>query len=88
MRMKPSHCDPRLGADFKGIERFYPFGIVEDAVKADEFMAAIKVDKPVSISATQLAKAKVPLLNRLLKISDKQALDTLMRVWTDIKAAI
>ena len=87
VRMNSSYCDPRMSKNFKGIERFYPTRIVEDAVNADEFLAVVKTGKPISIAADQLSKAKRPLLNRLKQTTDQAELDPLVRVWKDIKAA-
>ncbi len=88
LRMDVAHCTARLGKSFKGIERFYPPSIVEDAIAADEFMAAVKPNRPISVASDQLAKAKAPLLKRLLNVNDQQALEPLLRVWAEIKAAI
>lgn len=88
IRMDPTYCDARLGKNFRGIERFYPVPIIEQAIDNDEFMAAIRPHRPISIAADQLAKAKAPLCRRLLATQDATALEALLRVWRDVRAAI
>jgi hypothetical protein len=87
-RMDPKYCDQKLSEDFKGIERFYPPQIVEEAHGAGEIIVGIAVGKPFSISSSQLRGAKRALMGRVLRIADKTALRPLIDVLHQVDNSI
>lgn len=89
LRMESSHCHPRLGTDFKGIERFYPPSVVERAHTAGEIVIGVPLDSahPYSVSAAQLSRAKSTLLKHLKDVNDLAQLQPLTRVLQDVDRA-
>lgn len=87
LRMNSKYCDPGLSRDFHGIERFYPIGIVEEAANAGEFQIGRSSGEPLSISKSQLERAKGPLLRRLTEVKTPEELVTLERILREVRAA-
>jgi len=89
IRMDPAYADPALGDDFKGIERFYPVRIVDEAYAASEFTVGIpKGGGTYSISQKQLGIAKGRLSHRLKGVTASAELSGLAAILTDIRRAI
>lgn len=85
LRMNPDYCDKKLGKDFRGIERFYPPEIIENAHTAGEMIVGMKSDKPYSVSKSQLSAAKRRLLARLTSEKDRKKLQPLLSVLIEIE---
>lgn len=83
-RMDPSHCDKLMSDEFKGIERFYPPKIIEEAHKRQDLILGIQENKPYSIAKEQLDKAKGLLRHRILEIETLPELTVLLKVVLDI----
>lgn len=90
LRMDDAYCDPALGIDFRGIERFYPPSAVLASHNHDECTIGIpkKQGKPYTISKAELSKAKNRLAMRLKQQTDLQELTPLVRVLKDIERAV
>jgi len=88
LRMDLSHCDFRLGTEFRGIERFYPIRLFTDGNSAGEFAMACRSDGSFSISAVELEKAKPRLLERLRLCSESAEMTALNAVIADLEAAV
>ncbi|MFI5168344.1 MAG: ATP-dependent endonuclease [Thermoanaerobaculales bacterium] len=88
LRMDQSHCDSKLGREFKGIERFYPIRLFSDGASAGEFAIASRSDGSLSISDVELERAKPRLLSRLLSASGLPELSALSAVIADLEKAV
>ena len=77
-----------MSADIKGIERFYPPSVFHAAHGAAECTIGVSTTGLISISKSQLDKAKSQLLGRVLKITDETELTPLKKALADIVAAI
>lgn len=88
LRMDPTYCDPLMGPDFKGIERFYPPRIASEAYSAGELALAISGTKPYSISKSQLDSSKHHLLRRFKDVTDPTELKPLQTVLLDIDKSV
>ncbi len=88
IRANANHAESKMGADFLGIERFYPSDIIEEAYAAAEVNIAKSPGQPFSVSSSQLRQAKGKLLTRLLKVTDKNKLRPLIEIVRDIDRAI
>jgi hypothetical protein len=88
LQMNSAHCDPRLGQDFAGIERFYPVQIVLEASAAKEILIANQPPKPISISGAQLKAAKGALRKRVLAVQNVAQLSGLIKVLDDLTTAV
>lgn len=86
--MNAKHCVPEMGEDFKGIERFYPPSVVQEASKAGEFAIGQLPGGPIAISTSQLSIAKQRLRHRILQESDPTRLQPLALVIADIHHAV
>ena len=88
LKMNHQYCDNLMGPDFKGIERFYPPRIVQEAHTAGRVVVGIAPNKPYSISKAQLDQAKYGLLQRFKTITDSRELAPLEKVLRDVQSAI
>jgi hypothetical protein len=87
--MNKAHCFTEMGADIKGIERFYPPAVFHDAHAAGECVIGVSANTGhISISKSQLDGAKAKLLPRLLATTDQLKLVPLKKVIDDIGRAI
>jgi hypothetical protein len=82
--MDVKHCDPLMGADFRGIERFYPSAVALASHQAGEMIIGIVKGKPYSVSQAQLKSGKAALLRRVRAISDPKQLPPLVAVLAEI----
>jgi hypothetical protein len=85
--MSHSHCDAKMGPDFKGIERFYPPEIIVAAHQASELVAGFADGKPFSVSSSQLRNSKGPLLTRFKKTTSLDSLKPMRLVLNDLENA-
>jgi predicted ATPase len=83
-RMDASLCHQQMGSTFRGIERFYPPRIVLEAHDADEMVVGIKQGRPYSVAASELARGKLRLMDRLLKTDNLNELLPLIRTLMEI----
>lgn len=83
-RMSAMYCDPLLGKEFKGIERFYPADVIAAAHSAGELIIGIQSGKPYSISQNQLNAGKDALRRRVVAINSIQKLSPLVKVVMDV----
>ncbi len=88
IQMDESHCDPLVGKDFRGIERFYPPALIQASHEAGECVVGISKGKPFSISKSQLTEAKNRLAKRLQDETSLEELTPLVEVLKDIDAAV
>lgn len=88
LRMNTVYCDPLLGKDFGGIERFYPPDVLADAHAAGEIAIAMPKGNPYSVSKAQLESAKGALRDRVLKVTDPAKFSSLIKVLNDVEAGI
>ncbi|GJQ22198.1 MAG: hypothetical protein HBSIN02_25530 [Bacteroidia bacterium] len=88
LHMNHSYCDPLMGPDFKGIERFYPPRIALEAHNAGELVLGISGPKPYSISKTQLDSGKHHLLRRFKQVTDPTELKPLQKVLLDVDKSV
>jgi hypothetical protein len=87
-RMNDGHCDPLLGKDFRGIERFYPVSVIKASAAANEIAIGEPVGRPISISSSELNAGKLRLMNRALALTELAEFGVLRAVLTDLEAAI
>jgi len=89
LRMDASHCSPKLGPDFKGIERFYPPYVFRDADSAGELHLIEQQEpgRPWRIHPDEFRQAKGALLKRLMAEKNPIRLQSLGRAITDVEAA-
>ncbi len=85
LRMNKSHCDPLLGKNFFGIERFYPPNIFVDAHNVGDLILGMADNKPYSISKDQLEQAKGILRKKVLEINSLDELKPLSLLLMDIE---
>lgn len=90
VRMNPGHAHRRLGEDFRGIERFYPVSAVKKAQQAGVMTMGIPMEQgqPYSITKSQLAKAKMDLMARVLRTKRSLFLQTLVKVLRDVERVV
>lgn len=89
LRMDSTHCNPKMGTDIVGIERFYPPSVFEES-KASGMCVYGESNSTgvISISKPALNAAKGDLVNRLVKIDDISMLAPLNSAFCDILNAI
>jgi len=83
--MPAEYCNELMGTDFKGIERFYPPRIVEEAHQAGELVVGIQPREPYSVSTDQLRRGKGALRERVLAVDAIAELKELAHVIMDIE---
>lgn len=88
LKMDTKHAAFEMGADFRGIERFYPPELVREASDAGEFLVATKEGKPMSISSMQLGIAKQQLRRRVMGLPKPESMKSLSAVVQEIDAAV
>ena len=89
LRMDPGACDPLLGPDFKGIERFYPARVVKDAHSAGRIVIGFAPSpQPYSVSSTQLKAAKGYLRSEVLRTTSASDLAPLFKVVAQVEKSI
>lgn len=84
LRMNAAHCNPVMGTDFKGIERFYPPEAVLDAHNSGELILGVQAGKPYSISKEQLESGKGALRQRVLAIDLLSNLGELLQLVLEV----
>jgi hypothetical protein len=84
-RISEANCNPQVGKDFKGIERFYPPSVITDAHQAEELIVGIQQGKPYSVSQDQLNSGKGALRKRVLAIDSVKKLKELAKVAMDVE---
>lgn len=88
VQMRHIHSDPSLGADWRGIERFYPPRVVHEASAADEIAIGVSKSRPISVSAAELRRGKPALLKRVTSVSNVGELRALASVLADVATAV
>lgn len=71
-----------LGDTFRGLERFYPLDVIQQAHKAGEIAVAFPANegKPWSVSCDNLVAAKGALMERVISIKDVREISALCRL--------
>jgi hypothetical protein len=90
LRMDSTHCDPTMGEDFKGIERFYPPSLLLASHNDGECTVGIpsKPGKVYTISKSELSKVKNRLLSRFKQEANLDSLRPLVSVLRDVERAV
>jgi len=88
LRAETAYCDPKLGRDFRGIERFYPLGVIEDAILAGELAATRNREGVLTVSRVELRRAKSVLVERIKLIADISTLRGLGELFKDLTEAL
>lgn len=84
-RMSEAYCNPQVGKDFKGVERFYPASVIAAAHQAGELIVGVQQGKPYSVSQDQLNSGKGALRDRVLAVDSIKELKELAKVVMDVE---
>lgn len=87
IRASKDLANPRLGEDWRGIERFYPLSLIQASIDNDEIQVATHSRKPWSISASALHRSKGVLCAQLKNITSASDLPFLARVLEELHAS-
>jgi energy-coupling factor transporter ATP-binding protein EcfA2 len=91
VRPPPDDSNPRLGPDFRGIERFYPLRAIQEVVRTRDLQVAKHPKhptKPWSISMSQLRGAKAHLAASVCETTDTGSLQYLANILRSIERAV
>jgi hypothetical protein len=87
LRASKELANPRLGEDWRGIERFYSLPIIQASIDNDDIQVATHPRKPWSISATALHRGKGVLCAQLKSASTSGELPFLTRLLDELRTA-
>lgn len=88
LRMNDAYCNTLMGADFKGIERFYPPRLALESHTAGRMIIGIADNHPYTVSQSELKKGKKHLLEGLRSTISKSELRPLLSVLLDVERAV